>query len=240
MFNVRVFITGASSDIGLSVCRLYLSKGWEILAHYRTLRTELKDLAEANAGRVKLMQIDFEDAANIEQLLAAHRNEYISCDALINCAALFSPQGFMDITSKNLITTFSVNVLPGLLFMRDIVPMMTRRRWGRVIHLSSIGVKFGGGVDSFSYALSKHALEFVPFDYKLWASNNVFVNVLRVGVTNTRIHRLNPSKDMIKRVDLIPVKRMAETDEIARAVWFFGSEDNSYITGQVISVSGGE
>jgi 3-oxoacyl-[acyl-carrier protein] reductase len=237
---MRVFVIGASSDIGLAVCEKYLSEGWDVLAHYRTYRTELQDLARANPKRVGLLKIDFDTPFTIEQSLEPHKANYSNCSAMINCAASYEQGCFADMTERSIIATFSVNVLPGLLVMRDMLPVMTERKWGRIVHLSSIGVKFGGGANSFNYSLSKHALEFLPADYRIWASSNIFLNILRVGVTDTRIHRHNPAKDITKRIEMIPVKRMAKASEIANAVWILGSEENSYITGQIISISGGE
>ncbi len=237
---MRVFVIGASSDIGLAVCEKYLSEGWDVLAHYRTHRTELQDLANANPERVDLLEINFDDPSAIEKSLAQHKANYSKCSSMVNCAAFYEPGEFADITAHSIIRTFSINVLPGLLIMRDMLPVMVERKWGRIVHLSSIGIKFGGGGNSFTYSLSKHALEFLPADYRMWASSNIFLNILRVGVTDTRIHRHNPSKDMAKRVEMIPAKRMAKASEIANAVWFLGSEENSYITGQTVSISGGE
>lgn len=237
---MRVFVIGASSDIGLAVCKTFLANGWDVLGHYRTPRAELGALAAENVAKVSLLKIDFSDLATIEKYLAEHRENYSECDSMINCSAFFAPEKFLKITADSVIGTLSVNTLPGLLIMRDMVPAMTERKWGRIVHLSSIGVKFGGGSESFSYSLSKHALEFLPADHRVWASSNILLNVLRVGVTDTRIHRHNPSKNMAKRIEMIPIKRMAEASEIAKAAWFFGSEENSYITGQVVSISGGE
>ena len=237
---MRVFVIGASSDIGLAVCEIFLANGWDVLAHYRTLRAELSALAAENHAKVNLLQLDFSDPATIEENLAEHRDNYSECDSVINCAAFYASEKFSEITAESLIEAVSVNTLPGLLVVRDIVPAMAARKWGRIVHLSSIGVKFGGGSESFSYSLSKHALEFLPADHRVWASSNILLNVLRVGVTDTRIHSHNPTKNMSQRVEMIPIKRMAEASEIAKAAWFLGSEENSYITGQTVSISGGE
>lgn len=237
---MRVFITGASSDIGLAVCRCFLAEGWDVLAHYRNMRPELEALAALNSGKIELLRIDFSDTQNLESILSNCRGKYLLCDTMINCAAALEPLRFSDITTRNILEHFSVNTLPGLLLMRDMAPAMARRGWGRIVHLGSIGVKFGGGRDSFAYSLSKHALEFMPSDVKIWASKGVLVNALRVGVTDTRLHQANPSKNMGDRIELIPMQRMASAEEVAKSVWFFGSEINSYITGQVISISGGE
>ena len=82
--------------------------------------------------------------------------------------------------------------------------------------------------------------EFIPRNYKEWAKNNLLINVLRIGVTNTKIHRKINKKNLKKRISLIPQNRMAETSEIAELICFLLSNKNTYITGQVINISGGE
>ena len=83
-------------------------------------------------------------------------------------------------------------------------------------------------------------MEFLPADHKAWAASNVLVNTLRLGVTDTRLHRLDPNKDMTERVSLIPAQRMATPEEMAQTIYWFSSDDNTYITGQTVTVAGGE
>jgi NAD(P)-dependent dehydrogenase (short-subunit alcohol dehydrogenase family) len=80
----------------------------------------------------------------------------------------------------------------------------------------------------------------MPSDHKKWARHNVFYNTIRVGVTDTKIHKIDKSKNMDKRISLIPIGRMAKTEEISKFVYWLGSNENTYITGQIISVAGGE
>ena len=117
---------------------------------------------------------------------------------------------------------------------------MLKKKWGRIVQTSSIGVKFGGGKNTFNYSLSKKLNEFIPSDYKDWAKNNVLINVLKIGVTNTKIHKKILNKNIKKRINLIPINRMAEPVEIANYIEFLLSEKNSYITGEVVTISGGE
>ena len=119
---------------------------------------------------------------------------------------------------------------------------MLKQKWGRILNCSSIGVKFGGGTNSYNYSLSKHCLEFIPSSYKNWAKKNVFINNLRIGVTNTKIHNKmkRKLKMMKKRVELIPIKRMAEPNEISAYIVSLTTDNNSYMTGQTVTVSGGE
>ena len=117
---------------------------------------------------------------------------------------------------------------------------MVKKKWGRIVNLGSIGVKFGGGMSNLPYSLSKFGLEFFPNNTKKWIKDNVFINTLRVGATDTKLHKSLPSKNLKNRTNLIPIKRMANPKEIAEFVYLICSEKNTYISHQVISVSGGE
>lgn len=235
----QLFITGASSDIGLAVCRLYLDKGFRIVAHYHKGQPAFMELAEASEN-VTPLQIDLSDPANLEQAIAEKPELFAATDVLINAAAIFEPAPFREITAEAVLKALTVNLLPGLVLMREIAPKMVERGWGRIVNLSSIGVKFGGGSASFAYALSKHAMEFTPADHTAWAARNVFINTLRIGVTDTRFHGADPDKNMDKRISLIPAGRMATPEEMAKSIYWFGSKENAFTTGQTIAIAGGE
>ena len=239
MTKRQIFITGASSEIGCAICKLYLAEGYRVIGHYYKGQPAFFDLVESSPDMTAL-QIDFTDPQNLEDALKENVKTFLDTDVVINASAIYEGLPFADITAPAILRNMTVNVLPGLLLMRTIVPAMVERGWGRIVHLSSIGVKFGGGSNSFAYALSKHAMEFMPSDHKGWAARNVFVNVIRVGVTDTRFHDNNPDKNLSERVALIPAGRMARPDEIAKAAYWYGSENNSFTTGQVIAVAGGE
>ena len=83
-------------------------------------------------------------------------------------------------------------------------------------------------------------MEFFPNETKEWTKNNVLINTIRVGATQTKLHSKLPSKDLKKRAEIIPMGRMATPNEIAEFVYFLGSNENTYISNQVLSISGGE
>ncbi|MCB1306188.1 MAG: SDR family oxidoreductase, partial [Leptospiraceae bacterium] len=102
------------------------------------------------------------------------------------------------------------------------------------------GVKFAGSSHSTIYSASKRALEgFAMSLSRQGAAKGILSNVIRVGVTDTRIHRV-PGKVMEARKEMIPLKRMASPDEIAGATMFLLGPDAAFITGAIIPVSGGE
>jgi 3-oxoacyl-[acyl-carrier protein] reductase len=117
---------------------------------------------------------------------------------------------------------------------------MAKRKYGRIVIGSSIGVRFGGGFDSFAYSLSKHAAEFIPSEARTWASDGVLTNVIRIGVTDTPANSAFPGRDLEERVSRIPAGRAANVDEISDFLFWYGSSVNTFVTGQVIAISGGE
>ncbi len=231
------FVTGASSDIGLAVCRRYLDAGWRVIGHFRTARPELEALA---GPRFEPWRADFADTAGLEAALAETPGFFSRADALVNLAADMSPASFEEASAAAILRTLAINLVPGLLLMRIMEPAMAARGFGRIVHASSIGVKFGGGSDSFCYSLSKHAQEFIPSATRRKAAANVLVNVVRVGVTDTRAHLRFPGKSLADRVRLIPRQRAATPDEMAETLVWLGSEANATVTGQIIAASGGE
>jgi 2-hydroxycyclohexanecarboxyl-CoA dehydrogenase len=232
-----VLISGASSDIGLALCRLYLEAGWRVIGHFRTRRAELEALRGAS---FESWQCDFSDTAKLESDLRADPAFFRRADAFVNLAAALDPCRFENARAGEILAALAVNLIPGLLLMQTIGPSMAERGFGRIVHASSIGVKFGGGAESFAYSLSKHAEEFIPAACRTWAERNVFVNIVRIGVTDTRLYARIPGRSIAERAKLIPARRPATPDEVARALFWFGSEANGFTTAQIVAVAGGE
>jgi len=233
--DYKVLILGASSDIGLSIIDFYLSNGWNVVAHGNSSVKRLSNISD----RVKVFKLDM---SNVDDVSAFVENNKLFNDVsvIVNCLGFMEPKQYFDMNYEHMLKTFSINLFSPYVFNSKLIKQMVDSGWGRVVNLGSIGVKFGGGIHTPCYSMTKHSLEFMPTDHKAWASHNVLYNTIRVGVTDTKIHHIDKTKDMNKRVSLIPMGRMAKTEEIAKLVYWLGSDENTYITGQVISISGGE
>ena len=110
------------------------------------------------------------------------------------------------------------------------------KKFGRIVHASSIGVKYGGSEFTFNYSYSKHALEYISSYVKNLAKFNILSNVVRIGVVDTKLLRRVKSKNINKRKKLIPIKRLATKDEISDMI-FFLIRKNTYISGENVSIS---
>ena len=236
--NKKVFILGASSDIGIALIKIYLQHNYRIVAHYNNGSKAFFDLVKNN-NKIKILKFNL--TSNLKSTEKFLKNKNINaCKVFINAAAFLEDIKYEKMTVNNLYQTLKINLVPGVMLTKILGQKMYKNNWGRIVHLSSIGVKFGGGESTFCYSLSKHGLEFFPKKIKTWVKKNVLVNTVRVGVTDTKIHKRLINKNLKKRIKLIPAQRMATTEEISKFVYNLGSDENSYITGQIISISGGE
>ena len=134
----------------------------------------------------------------------------------------------------------NINYLSNLIVIQKIIPYMSVKKFGRILLSSSTGIKFGGGKLTGLYSLTKYMNEFFFNNYKDFYKKNILINALRIGVTNTKIHKNVKGKNLKKRVNLIPIGRMASTDEVAKYIYFYSSEINSLTTNEIIDISGGE
>ena len=239
MKKKHVLILGGSSDIGIEVIKIFLKLNWNVSAHYFRNKTKL-NLLKKKSKNLNLIKLDFSKAnPRIEILIKKNfKDKY---DSIINLIGYIDNKGYENTNLKSMTKSLTANMIIPVLIEKNCVKKMISQKWGRILNCSSIGIKFGGGKNSFNYSLSKHCLEFIPNSYKFWAENNVFINNLRIGVTDTKIHkRMKKNLQLKERLKLIPAKRMATPSEMAIYIVNLSTEKNSYMTGQTLTVSGGE
>ena len=233
----QALVLGASSDIGIALCTRYLDAGYRVLAHVHAHPEALNVLVDSGAA-IELLPCDLSDLDTVQAMAAT--DGVCASDAVVFLAAQAAPTSLSSATPPELTSALNVGALANYLVMGSVGPAMAERGWGRILIGSSIGVTFGGGRDSFAYALANHASEFIPREARDWAEHNVLTNVVRIGVTNTKMHQAFPQRKLDERAQLIPMRRPASVDEIADYLFWHGSAANSYVTGQRLAISGGE
>ena len=149
-------------------------------------------------------------------------------------------KSYKESDSASLIKALKVNTIIPIQIQKKLLPFMIKVNFGRILNVSSIGVKFGGGEFTYNYSFSKQALEYIPSYLRNLTNKNILTNVLRVGVLNIKRGKKIKEKNMSKRIKLIPIKRAAKSNEIAETIFNLSSEKNTYIANEKITIAGGE
>ena len=228
----RALILGGSSDIGQEVAKYFYKKNWSVTIHYSG--KNIKFLKKFKNFKVKFIKSDFIKSNNLSPFL---KDKF---DTVINLVGYINNKSFQKMNINDLINTFKVNTFLPTLIERNLLHGMIKNKWGRILNCSSIGVKFGGGENTYCYSFSKHALEFIPSVYKNLSKKNILINNLRIGVTDTKIHKKIKGKKLKSRIKLIPIGRIAKIQEIVNFIYSLSSEKNTYITGETLTIAGGE
>ena len=220
-----VFITGATSGIGRAITLRFANKGWNIICHYYSNEVEAQELKKIIANLRSI-------ADNLKEF---------QIDSIVNNAGTYMvSKHFSELTIDDISKTFMVNVFAPIVLTSSIFLSMKERRFGRIVNISSIAAKYGGSSYSMHYGCSKLAIEGVTKTLaKEGAEYNVFVNTVRAGVIDTEFHKKFP-KDMKKRIEIVPLKKMGSPHDIADMVYYLGSDKNNYITNETITIAGGE
>ena len=227
----KILILGGNSDIGIALIdKLIKIKNYELHVHYNKKFPKKK-----YTSNIKLIKKNLFNT-NIKKLCNSFDNDY---DIIINLVGYVSNQSFSNFNIKETQKTILINSLIPLMIIKNSIQSMSKKKYGRIINTSSVGVKFGGGTNTFSYSISKHLNEFIPSEIRQLYSKNILYNTLRIGVTDTKFHNKIKSKSLKDRIKLIPIRKMATVKDIADYI-FYLIFNNNFITNEVISITGGE
>lgn len=234
-------VTGASGGIGSAIAKALAAGGCAVAVHYSSDAASAKAVAariKALGGRAELFKADLLETKAPKALVAACLREFGRLDILVNNAgAILGGEHFLDLPVSSWEKTFRLNAEAPFFLTREAFRVM--KNGGRVINISSVAAKFGGSARSLHYGASKAALEAMTRGFaREGASRGILVNAVRAGVIDTPLHG-KFRKNMAERVAKIPLKRMGRPEDVAAAVLHLAA-DGDFITGQVISVTGGE
>lgn len=237
-----VLITGVSSGIGERVAEKFIGNGWNIIGHYRTNSKQLaqiRKMADENHADNLFIQADLSTTSGISKFNERIGNERIDC--LVNNAGSYNiKKEYAALTFADLTKTFGLNTFAPILIAAKVFEGMMKRKFGRIVNISSISAKYGGARNSLHYGCSKLALEGLTKTLaREGAGYNILVNTIRPGVIDTPFHE-KYSKNMDERIKMIPLKRMGLPQEVADMVYYLGSDQNQYMTNETVTIAGGE
>lgn len=245
MSNPVVLITGALTGIGRATALAFAKDGANVVASGRreaegkALEAELRSLGAEAA----FIRADVRHEDDVRSLIDQTVARFGRIDAAINAAGTEGRPGpVIDQTAESYAATFDTNVLGTLLSMKHELRVMQPQGHGSIVNISST---YGheGAAGASVYAASKHAVEGMTKSAALeGASSGVRVNAVAPGPTETGM--LNRFTGTTERkaalAKSVPLGRVGEPVEIARAAVFLASEKSSFVTGQILTADGGK
>ena len=231
-------VTGGSRGIG-KACALELAKaGFDVIINYAgNVEAANKTVEEIKALGVEseAYRFDVSNAEEVEASIAQIVEKYGRIDVLVNNAGITRDGLFMRMTAENWNAVINTNLTSAYYVSQPVVKVMMKQRSGSIINMASV-VGVSGNAGQANYSAAKAGLIGLTKTLaKELGSRGIRVNAIAPGFINTDMTK---DLDTSKFTDFIPLKRLGEPEDIAKAVKFF-AEDATYVTGQVLEVDGG-
>ena len=243
--NQVVLVTGAGSPkgIGRTIAQTFGKQGAKVV-----ICDINQEGCDANVEEMKKMGIEaagyaanLTDPDAVKELVNKIVETYGRIDVLVNNAGISQKVTVADMTLDDIKRIFSVNMFGLFLITQAVCEVMKKQKYGRIVHLSSVSGKRGGGVfGGAHYSASKAAvLGFSKNLAREVSQYGITTNCVCPGLINTEIWKSMPKEQADAVIAGIPMGRPGETQEVANAIVFLASKEASYITGEEIDINGG-
>ena len=238
----NALVTGGSRGIGKAVCLELARQGANVAVNYAGRAQAAEEVAAAcrELGvEAFAVQADVADAAAVDAMVKEVAARFGRVDILVNNAGITRDKLALQMKEEDFDAVLDTNLKGAFLCMKAVYRPMMKQRYGRIINLSSV-VGLRGNAGQANYAASKAGLIGMSKSIaKELASRGVTVNLVAPGFIDTEMTAVLPEAARDALLKSIPMARLGQPEDVARAVAFFAAEESGYITGQVLCVDGG-
>ena len=235
-------VTGGSRGIGQAIVRKLVEAGANVVFTYASNTGAAESLVQeldSSRAKVRAIQGDVRDAESVKGVLEATLEQFGGLDILVNNAGILREQMLAFTKEADWDEVLATNLKGAFLFMKAAIRQMARKRFGRIISISSDAALMGDAQRSAYCAAKAGLLGLTRSVARETASQGITVNAVCPGVIETEmIAHLSDAKREAY-LERIPARRFGEPAEVANLVVFLAAEESGYITGQVLSVDGG-
>ncbi len=242
-----VIVTGGGGGIGGATCRRFASEGAKVAVFDMNLAAADQVAAQirADGGQAQAFRCDITDRAMVDQAVAATVESLGPVDVLVNNAGwdVFKP--FTKTEPAQWDKLIAINLTGALHMHHAVLPGMAARKAGRIVNIASDAARVGSSGEAVYAACKGGLVAFSKTIAREHARHGITVNVVCPGPTDTALFADykegagNPEKLMEAFTRSIPLGRIGQPSDLPGAILFFASDDAAFVTGQVLSVSGG-
>lgn len=232
-----VLITGGSRGIGRAMVELFCENGYKVAFTYKNSESQAKNLAET-MGAVAIKADNASEAEVVEAVKAAE-NALGKIDCLINNAGISSFSLFTDLTLEEWNRHMAINLTGAFLYSRAVIPGMVSRKRGRIINITSMWGIVGSSCEVHYSTAKAGLIGMTKALAKELGPSGITVNAIAPGLIATDMNACLSEEDINEVAEETPLMRVGLPSEVARAALFLASEGASFITGEVMNLSGG-
>lgn len=240
MIRKTAIVTGGFGDIGKAIAKKFAENGYNIaLTYYQTFSNDFILELKKYGVEVLALPCDQKKENDIINFVNSVFREYEYVDTFVACAGKAEPVQFLTEKTTELIDEIiDTNFRGTILFNREVLKHFQSQKHGSIINISSIYGISGGSLESV-YSSCKAGIIGLTKSLSVEASPFVRVNAVAPGCIETKMTNNLSSTDKDCVVDSTPLDRLGTPDDVANAVYFLASDQSSFITGEVLEITGG-
>ena len=240
IINKVAIVTGGSRGIGSEIVRMLAGKNYEVVLNYNKSEAAAKKIQQELLGKGKKIEIfkaDVSKRKEVKNLIKFTLDKFYKIDVLINNAGIAQEKLFTEISDNDWNKMIETNLNSVFYCTQEVLPTMIKRQKGCIINISSIWGITGGSCE-VAYSTTKSAINGLTKALaKELGPSHIRINSIAPGIIDTEMNKNLTKQDLEDIKNEIPLERIGKPEDIAKCInWLI---EDSYTTGQIISVNGG-